>query len=73
MAWREVRFMTTATDAEIKKGLSEMVYIKYLSIQGKKVRRREKMSDVRQLALIYGSVLFATFALFMFIEWGTRP
>lgn len=73
MQWRQVRFMTTATDEEIKKGLGQMQYIKYLSIQGKRVRRRESMNDAKQLAMIYGSVFFAGLAVFMFIEWGTRP
>lgn len=73
MAWREVRFMTTATDVEIRKGLAEMTYIKYLSIQGKRIKRREGMNDLKQLAMIYGSVFFAGLAVFMFIEWGTRP
>lgn len=38
-----------------------------------KSKRVNKMSEARQLAIIYGSVLFSSFALFMFIEWGTRP
>lgn len=76
MRLKRVSFQTTASTEEIEEALSQMGYISYLSIQGadRPIKKpRQKWSDNKQLAAIWGAVAVTSLSLFMFIEWGTRP
>lgn len=71
MPQRKVTFTTDADPKEIRKALLALPGHTYFEIDEPK--QKAKMSDWKQIILIWGAAFIVAIVAFLYIEWGTRP
>lgn len=71
----QVNFYTNSDIEEIKRVVFGLEDVTALSVElpGKALNTKPKMSDRNQIIIIWLLAIISILAMFLFIEWSTRP